>query len=395
MLGMARQVLAALHFGLRSHVSRPRHAMLMIAGFAIAAVTVTFMLAIPAGLQRLAGATGRSDLAIVLQADARSEIGSSLSHSVVDIVRNLPGIARDHRGQPQVAPQYLASAQLRARDGTPITTQLRGITAATWRLLGKDGANTVPGQFNPDTQQLLAGQDIARILPAARSGAQLKIRDDLWQVAGLFVPGGLWNSELWSGLSVLQSAFNAPHAISVLWVKLVSPDALPQIAAAIDQDKRLYGVRVQSQRAYYAARVRVLSHYARLAALAVAVFLGLGAIIAIGNAISLALHGRRKELATLRALGFGDLSLALALFLEILLFAIGTGILVLAAMHWLAPGMRLATSTGDHAFGFQVAITLPVVIWVLIYTAVLGLASAVLPSLLVLRAPLTHALARD
>ena len=171
--------------------------------------------------------------------------------------------------------------------------------------------------------------------------------------------------------------------------------ALEQISTAIDEDKRLYGVRIQSQRAYYAGKVRVLSHYARIAAAAVAFLLGLGAIIAIGNAVSLALEGRRRELATLRALGFANPGLAIALLIEVLLVAISTTIVVVAITQWLASGMRFATSTGDYSFDFQLAITPQVFAWVLGYTALLGVVSAILPSLHVLRAPLVRALARD
>ena len=390
-----RRVFAVLKFGIRSHAGRPRHVILMIAGFAIAAVTVAFMLAIPAGLEQLAGATGRSDLAIVLQADASSEIGSALSPSIVAIVSNLPGVARDKSGKPEVAPQYLASTQLRASDGATVTAQLRGVTEATWDLLGVDAAPILPIDFNPNSRQLLAGQDVAETLPSARPGAQLKVREGLWRVSDFFAPGGMWNSELWSGISVLQTAFNSPNVVSVVWLKLSNPDALQQIEAAIENDRRLYAVRIQSQRAYYAGKVRVLSHYARIAALAVAFFLGLGAIIAIGNAVSLALEGRQRELATLRALGFNNTCLAIALFIEVVLVAISTTLVVIPLLQWFASGMHFATSTGDYSFGFQVAITPQVFAWVLGYTALLGIVSAILPSLHVLRAPLLRALARD
>lgn len=395
MYSAIRQILAALKFGLRSHASRPRHVILMTAGFAIAVVTTSFMLAIPAGLERLAGATGRRDLAIVLQANARSEIGSMLSPSIVDIVSNLPGIARDKSGKPQVAPQYLASLQARARDGARVTVQLRGITAATWRLLGVDKTQILPRAFNPNSRQLLAGQNVAQILPSAKLGAQLKVRNGLWQVAGFISPGGMWNSELWTGMPVLQAGFNAPNAVSVLWLKLDHPGALQQVAEAIEKDRRLYKVRVQSQQGYYAGKIRAVSHYARIAALAVAIFLGLGAVIAIGNAVSLALEGRKKELATLRALGFSNRCLVVALFVEILLLGVGTAIIVLAIMQWLVSGMHIATSTGHYSLGFQVAITPRVFALVLAYVGVLGIASAVLPAVHVLRAPLARALARD
>lgn len=389
-----RQILAVLQFGIRSHASRPRHLILMIAGFAIAAVTLSLMLAIPAGLERNAGATGRSDVAIVLQGDARSEIGSALSPDIVDIVSNLPGIARDKNGNPQVAPQYLASMQLRARDGAPVTVQLRGITKATWELLGLDEAQILPAGFNPNARHLLAGPGAVHILPSARFGAQIKVRDRLWRVAGMISPGGMWDSEFWCGLSTLQAAFNAPSAVSVLWLKLARPDALAQIAAAIEKDRRLYGVRVQSQRAYYAGKVRALSHYARIAAAAVALFLGLGAIIAVGTAVSLALEGRRWELATLRALGFRGPNLAIALFVEVLLVALGTTFLVTVIVQWLTSGIRLATSTGDHSFSFQMAVTPQVFAWVLGYVAILSLLSALLPTIQMIREPLVRALGR-
>lgn len=395
MRSVIRQALAVLRFGVRSHVNRPRHVILMVAGFAIAAVTLTFMLAIPAGLEELANATGRSDLAMVLQADARSEIGSTLSPSIVDIVSNLPGIARGENGKPQVAPQYLASMQLRARDGAPVTVQLRGVTRATWELLGLNAAQVLPADFNPNDRQLLAGQGAVSILPSARPGAQLTVRDRLWRVQGVFAPGGLWNSELWGGLSTLQAAFNSPSAVSVLWLKLVEPGALQDVAAAIEKDRRLYGVRVQSQHDYYAGKVQVLSRYARVAAVAVAAFLGLGAIIAIGIAVSLALEGRQRELATLRALGFRGSPLVIALMVEVLLVALATAIVMTAIVHWLASGMRFATSTGDYSFGFQMAITPQVVVWVLSYIAVLAVFSALLPAMQLVRAPLARALSRS
>src|SRR2546430_15275935 len=112
------EILGALRLGIASHLARPRHLVLIVAGFAIADMTVTPLIAIPQGLDRLAGSTGRGDIAIVLGASAQGEADSMLKPELAALISGLPGIAHDGEGRPLVAAQFVTQIRLRRTDGT-------------------------------------------------------------------------------------------------------------------------------------------------------------------------------------------------------------------------------------------------------------------------------------
>src|SRR5690606_13507995 len=136
-------------------------------------------------------------------------------------------------------------------------------------------------------------------LPSPADGARmLPIRGSDWQVAGILdAGGGFWDSEAWMSLGDAQAAFAAPGRVSALWVRLARASDFEGFRAAVAADPRLDGVRVVRQRAHYASQVGFLVRLVRIAAVGIAVLLGLGAVLAIGNALDLAVSAREREMA--------------------------------------------------------------------------------------------------
>lgn len=389
-----RELVSAIRVGFSSHVERPRHLLLIAAGFVIGALVLVLLLALASGFDRLGDETGDDDVAIVFAANARNESDSALKPEVATLVADLPGVARDSDGRPVVAPQFVASAKLRRRDGEVATALVRGVTPAIWTLVGMHPPERASLQRSA-ANQLLAGTAAARSFVATDVDAQIKIRNAVWTVVDHFEGRGLWDSELWADIAPLQATFNAPAALSVLWVKLNSPAEFATFQAALEGDKRLRDLRTEMQRDYYGRQVRFVSHFLRIATAAVAAALGLGAALAIANALTLALIARRRELAILRALGWQRRTLGAALLLEVMLISVPAALFAIAAAWLMLGDLSVGSSTGVQTVNVTMAITPGAVAWTLEYVLLLGATSAIWPAWQAVRTPIIRALHDD
>lgn len=387
------EIAVALRSGITSAVARPRHTLLLGFGSLIAGITLVVLLTIPAGLRRLAGQTGLPDVALVLPNGASSESSGALKADLAALVGGLPGVAHNAAGQPLVAPQFAVDARLRRSDGTTATVLVRGVTPMFWQFVGASARLTQGKRFESGHNQLIAGTMAARSFVALAPGETVKVHNQPWHVTGQFAAGGgFWESELWTDLSTLQSAFHAQGSLSALWVKLKSPADFDAFKKALHNDPRTLGLYAQMQRGYYATQTSFLSSFVHAATVVVAIALGLGAILAIVNALGMALDARRRELAILRAIGFRRASLAVALVIEVLLVSVAcAGVAVL--IGWLAVnGREVGSSTFTSAIQFRMLVDGSVIGWTVAYLLILGFLASLWPIVRAVRAPLTKAL---
>lgn len=377
---MTKATLSVLRIFLAGHASRPRDALLMLAGFLIAASTLVLLLSIPAGIDGIAASSGDPRIAIVMSAQAESEVESMLSAEVAGIVAALPEVARDEDGRPLAAPQFLANTKLTRADGVRATVQLRGVDAATWALLARfPGLVEAPTGF--DEGELLVGRMAADAYRELRDASSVKLRRAERPIRhGLAAGGGLWESEIWTGLATLQADYNAPGQVSVLWVALPDAAASRALAASVRADPRLADVRVVAQDAYYGGQVAFVSHLVRIAALGVSLLLGAGAVLVITSALDTALQKRLRETGTLRALGFPRASIGIAVMAEVALIGAIATALAVAAMYLALEGRTFGTAAGSQAIQARLAVTGALVATAFGYSMLLGLASAGLPT---------------
>ncbi|MDO5610047.1 MAG: FtsX-like permease family protein [Pseudomonadota bacterium] len=372
-----KQTLHVLMLFLGMHRARLRDGLLIVAGFVLAAATLAVLLAIPSGLQRLGANTGRDDIAMVIGARAIDEASSSISAQEAQLIGTLPQVARDARGEPLLATQFIGTTKLARRDGVKTTVQVRGVDAGTWAILGEGAAK---GRLPADgARELLAGVQATAQFPML-AGNELTLRDATWAINGRMDHGGnLWDSELWAELSAVQAAYRAPSRFSVVLAKLGNAADFDAFNAALKSDPRLSGVQAQRQSSYYAKRTGFLAKLMGWAALGIAVLLGAGAALAIANALSSVLERRRREAGALRALGFRSDSVLLASLLEVLLLGAIASAAAFVLMHLLLHGRAFGTSSGGHAIYAQLQLGADVGLAVLGYALLLGLLAALLP----------------
>lgn len=395
-MSIMREIAATLSFGLLSSFARPRHLALTAAGFLIVSLTLMTLLTIPAGLEQLAGRTGRDDIVIVLPSSTLDESASTLAPDRAKLIENLPGITRDSQGRPIVAPQFVVTTRLHHPDGTTGAVLVRGVTPMFWSVVG-DAARVIAGKpFANGTNELIAGRSAIHVFAALDTGTQMQMNRSPWRVSGEFTANGsLWDSELWTDIATLQAAYNAQGQITALWVRLDSPRSHATFLRSLQADPQLQGLRAIPQRDYYALQTAFLSRFIDGATIAISVVLGLGAILAIANALTMALTSRLREIAVLRAMGYRRGTVAAALFAEVLIIGIvcaGAALL----FGWLSlDGHAIDSSTAWQAIRFHMEVTLSVVGWTFSYALLLGAISSAWPIWHVVHTPLVRALREE
>ena len=122
--------------------------------------------------------------------------------------------------------------------------------------------------------------------------------------------------------------------------------------------------------------------------------MGLGAIFGAVNTMYSAVSSRTREIATLRALGFGRSPVVISVLIEALLLSLIGGVIG-GGLAWLAfDGYQTATmnwqSFSQVAFAFRVTPSL--LVRGLVYAVAMGLLGGMLPAIRAARLPVVTAL---
>ena len=120
----------------------------------------------------------------------------------------------------------------------------------------------------------------------------------------------------------------------------------------------------------------------------VGAIMALGATLGAVNSLYAVVDSRRRELATLRALGFGSTAIVAATLCESILLAL-PGALLGAALAWLLFNNLAASPFG---YSFQLDVTPALARLGIEWALVIGLVGGILPAIRAARVPVTTAL---
>jgi len=351
------QLLAVTRFSLGSIPQRAGSAAATVFGIAGVVAVWVGTLSIGEGFRRAVTQATAPDTAIVLRGGADSETVSFLSGEEVRWVANAPGVRRVQTG-PLASAELLIIVNLPKRGtGTDANVVVRGVQEAAFRV--RDEVRIVAGRaFEPGRNEVLVGRAAAEQFAGLDIGERLRLGRAEWTVVGHFTAaGGLNESELWTDAFALQTAYQRGNTYQSLLLRLESPEALEPLRAALAGDPRL-NVKVLRQDEFYAEQTRVVYTLVTGLGSLVAGLMGLGAVFGALNTMYSAVAARTREIATLRALGFGRGPVVGSVLAEALALALVGGGLG-GGLAWLAfDGYRTATmnwqSFSQVAFAFNV-----------------------------------------
>jgi putative ABC transport system permease protein len=387
------QIAAVTTMNLRNLSSRLTSSVVALIGIAGVVTVLIGVLSIGEGFRAVLDRSGRDDVAIVLRSGATDEMGSGLTQEQIRIINDAPQIARD-------ADAAIASPELYVIVDVPLRTSgsasnvpLRGVGPQAPKL--RQGFQIIEGQpFTPGKFEVIVGRGAAAEFNQLAVGGKLRWGTTDWTVTGIFADrGSVAESEIWTDASVLQNAYNRGPTYQSNRVQLTNAGAFQAFKDQLTTDPRL-NVRLFTEREYYEEQSRQLVELVRTIGVAIAVLMGLGAMFAALNTMYSAVSARTREIATLRALGFGRTPVIISVLIEALIIGVVGGLIGMVIAYFTFNGVRASTlnfaSFSQITFAFTVTPTLMAL--AVSYALILGFIGGLLPSLRAAKLPITTGL---
>jgi len=309
------------------------------------------------------------------------------------IIADTPGIARNAEGPLSSAELFVIINLPKRTTGTDANVPLRGVESAALGV--RDQLKITQGRmFNWGRNEVMVGAGAAREFAGLEVGAQLSIGREKWPVVGIFsANGGVAESEIWTDAKVLQSAYNRGDSYQSIYARLASPGAYEAFAAALTANPQLK-VKVLRQSEYYANQSQTLTRLITTIGYLVATLMAIGAVFGALNTMYSAVAARTREIATLRALGFGSGAVVVALMLESLVLALIGGALG-AGLSYAAFNNFHAATMNWQSFSqvtFAFAVTPALIGQGVAWAVAIGLIGGLFPAIRAARQPIAAAL---
>jgi putative ABC transport system permease protein len=277
--------------------------------------------------------------------------------------------------------------------GTDANVPLRGVEAAALHV--RENLRIIEGRmFTWGRNEVIVGIGAAREFSGLQVGGTVKVGRENWPVVGVFESnGGVAESEVWTDAKSLQDAYHRGDSFQSVNVKLQSAEAFGPFKDALTADPRL-SVKVLRQSEHYAEQSQGMTRLITTLGYLIGFLMAIGAVFGALNTMYSAVAVRTREIATLRALGFGSGAVVLALMIESLLLAlvgggIGGGIAYLAFNNFHAATMNWQ-SFSQVAFSF--AVTPRLLVQGIIWATIIGFFGGLLPAVRAARLPIASAL---
>lgn len=380
-------------YNFRSVRARWHSAIVAVLGIAGTVGVFVAMLSLARGFRATLVASGADDNAIVMRAGASSEIMSGVRLEEVKILQDEPGVERTSSGPAVTADDVLiASFPLRST-GTDANVQVRGVSADV--LMVHKSLKIVRGRlFQPGITELIVGKNASGSYAGLTLGNTVNFGGGHWQVVGIFDAGGsAFDSEVWCDARVLADAYKRPaNVFQSATVHLTSPDAFEHFKNAIASDPRL-NLDVKREIAYYAEQSSRTTHLITILGGLVAAVMAIGAVFGALNTMYSAVAERGREIATIRALGFGGGSIVFSFLIEALLISFvggAIGCMAVLPLNGLTTGAMNWQTFTHLAFAFR--ITPSLLVTGVLFALMMGFVGGLPPAIGAALAPVAHAL---
>jgi len=380
-------------YNFRSVIARWPSAVVAVLGIAGTVGVFVAMLSLARGFKATLVASGAADNAIVMRAGATSEMMSGIALEQVKILQDAPGVARGAGGPLLTSEVVVVAPFPLLATGTDANVQVRGVSANV--LTVRPTIKMAQGRmFQPGLSELVVGKNASISYAGLTVGNTVDFGGGHWKVVGVFDAGGsAYDSEVWCDARVLDDVYKRPtNVFQSVIVHLTSSDALQQFKDAVTADPRL-NVDVSREIDYYAKQSTRMTRLITILGGLVAAIMAIGAVFGALNTMYSAVSERSREIATLRALGFGASSVVSSFVVEALLISFLGGVLgciSVLRLNGFTTGAMNWQTFAHMAFAFR--ITPGLLVTGVIFALLMGLLGGVPPAIRAARLPVATAL---
>jgi putative ABC transport system permease protein len=393
-MNLFRQIGAVTAMNFKSLPHRIGTSIVIVIGIAGVVAVLVSVLAMSTGMLETMENSGRDDRAIVLRNGSAAESGSALARDAARLIQDAPGVKRDSAGKPIASAESLRLVNLfRKEDGAEVNVALRGVGPQLAQL--RPEVKIIQGRmFRTAVTELIVGKSAHAEFKGLNIGDQIKTRGATWMVVGVFSSDGdSHESGLMTDADTLVAADQRGGFQSVT-VMLESTAAFQKFKDALTANPAL-AVDISREREYYRRQSETIGRVIYVIAYVVGGIMAIGAIFSALNTMYSAVSARLREIATLRAIGFGPTAMVMSVLTEALLLAFIGGVIG-AAIAWLFfNGHQVSTSAGGAAAGhliFELSVSPALIATGILWAITIGLIGGLFPAVRAARLPVATAL---
>lgn len=366
---------------LRGLSQRRMNALVMVVSIAGVVAVFSGVLAMNAGLDDAMRDAGRADRAIVLRAGATVEIASAISREEMNIIQNSTDVRRGADGMPLIMGEAVAPLTLiEKRTGMEVNGTIRGVGPEVMAV--RPEIKIVAGRmFEPGKFEIVVGQQALEQFEGLKLDGDISAYKANWKVVGVYTADqSVRESELMTDASVIMNVSQRPMFQNVS-VVLPSESAFARFKKAMAANPGI-AMDVFTEPEFLQRESQSLNALLRFIAYVMGGIMALGAVFVAINAMYSSIDDRRREIATLRALGFPPVVVVTSIVVESALLALAGGVLGAAVAWAIANGSTISTAVGGdlRQLVFDVAVTPAVVLKGLGAALAIGVLGGLIPA---------------
>jgi putative ABC transport system permease protein len=344
-------------YNYRSVKARWTSSIVAVLGIAGTVGVFVAMLSLARGFKATLVSSGAEDNALLVRAGSTSEMMSGMRLEDVKVVQDAPGVAQGPNG-PLVTSEVVVVAPFPlASTGTDANAQVRGVSANVLDV--RKNVKIVEGRmFTPGLAELVVGKYVIGSYRGMTLGNTIDFGGGHWKIVGIFDAGGsAFDSEAWCDARVLDDVYKRPTNIfQSATVHLASAGDFQKFKDAVTSDPRL-NFDVTREIDYYAKQSTRMTQLITILGGLVAFVMAIGAVFGALNTMYSAVAERGREIATMRALGFGGAAVVFSFLIEALLISFVGGVIGCIAvlpLNGLTTGAMNWQTFSHLAFAFRI-----------------------------------------
>lgn len=380
-----RQFLALLTMSLAGVSQRIGSVLTIIIGVACAVGVLVSMLAMGSGARSQEQANVRADGVVLTSVGARP-FQSSVPREEAAVIHDMPLIRQGTDGEPIVALESFAPMEGRRRvTGTRVFFPLIGISASV--LQYRPELHFTSGRmFQRGLHELIVGNPCARQFTGFEIGDRRSLPGGDWTIVGRFDQGAGQQCTVYADVDTVMSAFSR-NTYSVVSVLLHSPSDYDAFRRAVQANPALH-LEARHEKEFVEDAFKQLNALLDFVSYFIGTIMAVGATLGAVNSLYSIVDARRRELATLRAIGFGSGAIVASILCESILLAL-PGAFLGAALAWL---LFNGLSVSPFGYSFRLEVTSSLALTGVVWALDMGLVGGMLPALRAARVPVTTAL---
>lgn len=385
-MGITKQYIALLRMNVASIPQRLGLVFTIVISVACAVGVLVSMLAMGVGFRKESLGNVRPDRAVLTSTGSAQPFMSAIPKDQASLIAELPGVRKNAQGKPIVVPQVLMFVPTRDKDNRQFGFLISGMTPNLLEYLPE--TRIIEGRmFKPGLRELVVSKRCTTQLKNFQLGNAQRMRGGEWPIVGVFEVGGATGfCIVYADADTVLSTFGRP-TYNIVNVMLRSPEAYTELTEAIKANPTLR-VEAKHEKEVVEQSMGQLNGILKFVSYFVGSIMALAATIGAANSLYAIVDSRRRELATLRAIGFNSMPIIASMLTESILLAL-PGALLGALAAWLFFNDFQASPMGAS---FHLAVTPALALLGLGWALCMGLIGGLLPALRAARVPVSAAL---